>query len=772
MKKFGKGLSILLCATVILGVTSCSKDNKETVEEGSEFAPENLIEAGTMPSELPENISWYDYRPASEISEHMREFLGDDCYQADCVSYDDKIYVLGVGHYVNYVPTEQGIAIFDKDLNPISDIKLDDSYGSPSGLLVGDKVYYQAYDRGASKHNKYAIEGDHVNTTSEGQYATKVPSSLEYYYDVEFKLPIVDVKTGEVESEIDISGLKTYGVEYIGDVEQIAENRAIVKGYGDYNPLDGSGYSFIVDLDTGEITPYRDIEWLQEFDPHNIHYVSEKSVVSTADGIYELDFDKQEATIIFGADYANCNRYIVANSKPVMISDDTIVICYDPEINSDLFDSLTTNVYIDDMYIMKKSDTYDQAGKTVISVATFEAPNYTVAQAIYDFNKNSKEGYAVYDNRYRVDIDMYGLNYDDYSMTRSNAYIEASDKLAVDLISGDGPDVLLGNSYFSRFNNDDYFIDVSDLVSELGSDEYLSNVFEAAKYEGKLYQIPLAFSVEGLFSKKEAFNGKTGITFDEYQELVSGYCNGEDPLYSYREEYSRSELMATLFGNMQDKFISDGKIDVNTDSFRSFLDYCKTTPKEGLVVDYDDVDAFESMLVAAGDMDVKYTRISSFSYYCDMVESFGEDFAMCGLPSVDSRGASIIVNCSAAVSATAKSPDLCKDFLRSLLSPDVQLGYATPSMIPVNKDAIRVDSRGSIGEFEDIPGFYHYTFTESDIDKYIALLSEPDFSNCSDGNINMIIFEEAPAYFEGQKSFEEVAQTINNRAQLVLDEQN
>ena len=83
-----------------------------------------------------------------------------------------------------------------------------------------------------------------------------------------------------------------------------------------------------------------------------------------------------------------------------------------------------------------------------------------------------------------------------------------------------------------------------------------------------------------------------------------------------------------------------------------------------------------------------------------------------------------------------------------------------------------MDSQGSIGDFEDIPGLYHYTFTESDIDKYIALLSEPDFSNCSDGNINMIIFEEAPAYFEGQKSFEEVAQTINNRAQLVLDEQN
>ena len=55
-------------------------------------------------------------------------------------------------------------------------------------------------------------------------------------------------------------------------------------------------------------------------------------------------------------------------------------------------------------------------------------------------------------------------------------------------------------------------------------------------------------------------------------------------------------------------------------------------------------------------------------------------------------------------------------------------------------------------------------------DRYIEQLSTATTSGFVYHSISLIIYEEIPAYFEGQKSFEDVAKAINDRAQKVLDE--
>ena len=55
-------------------------------------------------------------------------------------------------------------------------------------------------------------------------------------------------------------------------------------------------------------------------------------------------------------------------------------------------------------------------------------------------------------------------------------------------------------------------------------------------------------------------------------------------------------------------------------------------------------------------------------------------------------------------------------------------------------------------------------------DRYIDQLSTATTSSFAYHSISLIIYEEIPAYFEGQKSFEDVATVINDRAQKALDE--
>ena len=149
---------------------------------------------------------------------------------------------------------------------------------------------------------------------------------------------------------------------------------------------------------------------------------------------------------------------------------------------------------------------------------------------------------------------------------------------------------------------------------------------------------------------------------------------------------------------------------------------------------------------------------------------------ICGYPSVDGRTATI--GSELAVSISAHSYDLssCKKFLSILLSEDIQ--NSIDKNIPINKKCAKnmalneIESHNeSIEKNADNPWAGKGKKIDVSLaDSYIEQLSSAKTSSFVYHNISLIIYEEIPAYFEGQKSFEEVAATINDRAQKVLDE--
>ena len=68
--------------------------------------------------------------------------------------------------------------------------------------------------------------------------------------------------------------------------------------------------------------------------------------------------------------------------------------------------------------------------------------------------------------------------------------------------------------------------------------------------------------------------------------------------------------------------------------------------------------------------------------------------------------------------------------------------------------------------------FYFQTLDYDDtlIAEFEDYVSTATTGAVSDKSIDVIIYEEIPAYLEGQKSFEEVAELINNRATTVFEE--
>lgn len=75
---------------------------------------------------------------------------------------------------------------------------------------------------------------------------------------------------------------------------------------------------------------------------------------------------------------------------------------------------------------------------------------------------------------------------------------------------------------------------------------------------------------------------------------------------------------------------------------------------------------------------------------------------------------------------------------------------------------------GSVEENLAMMGLF--TLSEDQIPSIMDNLNAIDRVDCFDTDIMEIFYEEMPAYFESQKTLDEVIEIINNRTSLILNE--
>lgn len=138
---------------------------------------------------------------------------------------------------------------------------------------------------------------------------------------------------------------------------------------------------------------------------------------------------------------------------------------------------------------------YDETVPTMpekeLSVYSFmEEP--LIRQVVTDYKKKHSDTYV----RYEV-----GYNRED-GVTEEDAIKNLNTRLA----AGKGPDVLVFDSLTSEsYIEKGILADLSELFAQLqGKEEVLPNILEGMKTDGKLYQMPMCFSVPVIVGEKEA----------------------------------------------------------------------------------------------------------------------------------------------------------------------------------------------------------------------------------------------------------------------------
>lgn len=497
-----------------------------------------------------------------------------------------------------------------------------------------------------------------------------------------------------------------------------------------------------------------------------------KDTVSVREeGIYRFNAEKGAMEMFVDFNNADINYYSALNSTVIQVSEDNVFLLNEKNLRRGYMVYFPKNQTI----ICKVSGTNEKPykGRKPITVAdAADSIDYATAEGIRRFNLTN--------TKYYVQLSVY---HDDDALSGLYAMTDVSNRVIIDLANGNAADVILNGAEYRQFNNPEYLADLSTYAAGLDRSKYFSNIIDASYTGEALYQMPLGFRLKGIRTSAEAADGY-GYSLDSYNSFVSDYANGFDPVNEY-SGYDKSmylnEILAAHLGDFVD--YSSKTVNFDTESFRNVAGFVNGTNDT-----YEYKFEFMTMEQFLDYKEAFYGELTPFQIFRSTYH-FGDENIVAGLPygKEKTSGPSALITASAAITKGCKDPDAAWELIAYLASEECQ-SFNEDSVIPVNRaayDNVMNSMMDVIGEqgkqylleasYSDIDfDIYDGTCIFKPDDSYIVSLGKNidavDSIYSADSELMMIINEEMPAYFTGQKSLDDVIQILNNRATLVIKE--
>lgn len=401
----------------------------------------------------------------------------------------------------------------------------------------------------------------------------------------------------------------------------------------------------------------------------------------------------------------------------------------------------------------------------------------TVRQQLINFNKTS--------DKYRIRIE----NYSKYNTT--DDYTLGQTRLNTDIVSGKMPDILMVdgtmpvNSYISKGLLAD-FNEMMEQDPEFNRSDYLENIFDAYSTNGKLYQLVPQFSVTTVVGKTSNVGDASGWTLDEMKQAVE--AKGGDTVAFF--DTTKSSFLNYYIWMCSEQVVNweTGECFFDGDGFIKVLEYANTLPEKLDESRYNDESFWRNYEVMYRE-DQVLLEIYGLSSYRDFnsleQRSFGEDVTLIGFPSEDRNGSSIAGNMTFAMNAKSKNKEAAWDFIKYFLSDEYQdkLEWGFPVKLSsleaqakkAQEKPFWLDEKGNKVEYDETYWIDNVEIkitpmTQEKIDKVNKFLKSINQVINYDNQLLNIVIEEAESYFSGQKNVKEVADIIQSRAKIYVNE--
>ena len=562
-----------------------------------------------------------------------------------------------------------------------------------------------------------------------------------------------------------------------GAMVYLGEGRLLVNTY----KMDLSETPIMLDIYDGTLTSLtgdNTYDWVLGLNLGRISYVEGLgNVVLDSYGMLKIDLDTHETERVFMYNDCNINRVDIRNMSLLYSDGDRMV--FSGMAYRFNFRAMASGTPNQGFIILSKADTNPNAGKTILTAANLDVLSYATAEAIRLFNETSEDSFITIDLRYtpeafedQIAVDA-ETSIDEYERQANAAMMTA---LSIDLLAGDGPDIIFGAIRNTRLNTPDLLMDLKDCIDR---EECFTNVIDAAMTGDALYQVPLSFSIDGILtSRSNAPSGSAGFTWDQYSDFIHGPCNGDEPTC-----YGQLDFMNLCLQQMSDTFIVDGRYEFDNDAFRHLAEFTN----ENIFPQSETDTSLGIAYMSSTKSTEKYITVCTADQLINTVKGPIDDLCIMGLPSDDGRGPLANVFDSVAVSAVASNPDACLQFVRMLTGQASQEAYARYNGFSINRSTFTEASYETVNNVNyRYDNYYSLYFTEAtmrewgvpaqriDADPFVdTLVSYVDSISgigYMDAPVQLIVSEEIQAYFAGQQTLDEVIVLIDDRVSTYVNE--
>ena len=482
--------------------------------------------------------------------------------------------------------------------------------------------------------------------------------------------------------------------------------------------------------------------------------------VSKNDGFY--GYDKAKDTLTKLLDF-------VDSDLSISYSISSVVAVSDQEFIANLPDEAGNYA----LYRLTKVPADQVKDKTIITLAG-SSIDYNVRELVYKYNQESED---------------YKIKIVDYSSLDSDEDWQAGlTQFNLDIVSGNVPDIMyfVNEEPVDSYINKGLFLDLSSFLSsdpELKDVEFVQNVFDAFKTGDKMYQVVPSFYVNSLAMKASYADGRDTLTLKDCRDMI------EQKGITFSDSFgmiSKETLMYYGLMTSGNKIIDweNKSCNFNSDGFIELLEFAKEFPDE---ITEDQWMEYDDSCYRTGNALFSLAYINGFRSYRRYIDgTFGEDVALIGFPNEMGVNCSIISpNARFAVSAQTKYPEECWKLLRMLYLDDYQ--DTVEYDFPIRKDKFDALGKKSMEKefWIDDDGEKHYEeeyywvgdtqvevqpLSQKDVDAVTDFVESLNLTYSPNEDVYNIVNEEAAAYYKGQKTAQEVAEVIQSRVSIFVNE--
>ena len=292
----------------------------------------------------------------------------------------------------------------------------------------------------------------------------------------------------------------------------------------------------------------------------------------------------------------------------------------------------------------------------------------------------------------------------------------------------------------------------------LDRSDFVDGILDVYTYGNTLVGIPAEFMLQTVVGNSAQLDNKAGLTLEELYSVADRY-----PGAKAFDGVTKEEMMQYIMMFNEDVFIDwdTGVCHFDSEEFKTVLKYVGQFPDDPASGREEQPlsDRVQNGEVLFAVAELYPTMLWNY------VKMFGEDASCIGFPTADGRGGHLLVSSDAyAIAAVSEHKESAWNFIEDVLTQEKKFELYAGFYISYPALKKTLDERAETAiEREEL--------TWEEVNMVLKLIPDATpFYSVKDDEIIKIISEEAPAWYTGQKSVDDVAGIIQNRVQIYVNE--